>query len=1074
MARSRLVLALCACALLGAEDTHGYHRFPALRADQVVFTSEGDLWTAPLAGGAASRLTTHPGEEGRAAFSPDGTLIAFTASYEGAPEVYVMAAGGGVPRRLTFGGGRVLGWSPQGEVAFVTQAPLGATGQTVVACVHPGSGVQRMLPLMDANEVAFDEAGKTVFFTRQGLQTTGDNARHYRGGAAAELWRFDLAGQAEAQRLDLPAPAKRPMWWQGRLYFVSDHQGLDNLWSCTPEGRDLKQHTRHQDFEVRGAALGDGRIVYQHGADLRVLDLASGEDRVLSLRLRSDFDQARQRFVKQAMAFQGDASLAPSGERVVLSGRGRVAVAGVGSLRRVDIAIPEGSRAREAVLSRDGAWVYAICDATGEQEIWRFPASGGPGGKALTTDGRTQRTGLVISPDGQWLAHTDRAGNLYLLNPATGENRKVDSHAGGMGDLAWSPDGRVLAYVRADTARESPQVVLHGLETRRTVVATSDRYPCGSPTFSPDGRWLFFLSDRHFQAVNGSPWGDRNLGPFFDKRTKVYALALQEGLRWPFKAKDELDAPEPTGKGEEKGKGMGKDAALPAVQWEGLAQRLFEVPLAAANYRAVRCDGKRLYLLEREQGPGATLKTLDLGPEARKPSVYLADLRAFELSPDGKKLLLVKGQSQFHLVEAGPKPPSELEPAAVRASDWSLTLDPRQEWRQIFADAWRMHRDYLFDARMRGVDWKAVRRRYEPLVERVRDRAELDDLLAQMSAEVGALHSQIRPGPARPLPENPLPAFLGAVTERTAEGERVLRIYRTDPELPDEASPLAKVGLKEGDVLTQVNGRSLREIRDLADLLQGQAGQQVLVAYRRGAEARQAVVIPVDGGRNASLRYGDWEEACRQKVEAEGKGEIGYLHLRAMGAADIATFAREFYAQFHRKALVIDVRRNNGGNIDSWILEKLLRKAWAYWTHPDLTFRGTNMQQAFRGHLVVLIDERTYSDGETFAQGVKTLGLGPLVGRRTAGAGAWLTDSNVQVDGGVARAAEWPQFLTTTNQWVIEGRGVEPDVEVVNPPFETFRGRDRQLETALRMLKEKIAKEPIPEPRPQRIPALKP
>lgn len=1070
MVRSRLVLALCACALWGAEDTRGYHRFPAVLGDQVVFTSEGDLWTVPLAGGAATRLTTHPGEESRAAVSPDGAWIAFTAAYEGTAEAYVMAAAGGVPRRLTFSGGRVLGWSPQGEVAYTTQAAEGPTGQTVVACAHPATGLRRVLPLADANEVAFDDGGQTVFFTRMGLHTTGDNARHYRGGAAAELWRFDLGGRGEAQRLELPAPAKRPMWWKGRLYFVSDHQGLDNLWSCTAEGRDLRQHTRHGDLEVRGASLGDGRIVYQHGADLRVLDLSTGQDRALPIQLRSDFDQARQRFVKQAMTFQGDASLAPSGERVVLSGRGRVAVAGVGALRRVDIAIPEGSRAKEAVLSKDGAWVYAICDTTGEQEIWRFPANGTSGGKALTTDGRTQRTGLVISPDGQWLAHTDRVGNLFLLNLASGENRKADEHPGGIGELAWSPDSKALAYVRADTPRDSPQVVVYGVEARKAVVATSDRYPCGSPTFSPDGHWLFFLSDRHFQPVNGSPWGDRNMGPYFDKRTKVYALALQEGLRWPFKPKDELDAPEASGKGGEKGKG--RDATLPALQWEGLSQRLREVPLPPANYRAVRCDGKRLYVLEREQAPGATLKTLDLDPEARKPSVYLADLRGFELSPDGKKLLLVKGPGQYHLVESGPKPPSELESSAVRASDWSLTLDPRQEWRQIFADAWRMHRDYLFDARMRGVDWIAVRRRYEPLVERVRDRAELDDLLAQMSAEVGALHSQIRPGPGRPQPENPAPAFLGAVTERSPAGERVAHIYRTDPELPEEAGPLAKAGLREGDVITRVNGRDLAEVRDLADLLQGQAGQQVLVAYQRGAEARLAVVIPVDGSRQASLRYGDWEEACRRKVEAEGKGKIGYLHLRAMGPADIATFAREFYAQFHRQGLVIDVRRNNGGNIDSWILEKLLRKAWAYWTRPDLEFRGANMQQTFRGHLVVLIDERTYSDGETFAQGVKALGLGPLVGRRTAGAGAWLTDSNVQVDGGVARAAEWPQFLTRTNQWAIEGRGVEPDVEVVNPPFETYRGGDRQLETALRMLQEKLVREPIPEPKPQGIPPL--
>jgi tricorn protease len=1062
----RLALALCAAAALLGADGNGYYRYPAIRGNQVVFTAEGDLWSASLTGGRASRLTTHPAEESRAAISPDGKWVAFSAFYEGPQEVYVMPIGGGIPKRLTFESARnqVLGWTPTGEVLYSTQNPKGPTGQLVLACVFPTTLVRRLLPLTDASEASFDETGRTVYFTRMGLHTTGDNARHYRGGTAAELWRYALDGKAEAVKLPLAAPAKRPMWWQGRLYFVSDAKGLDNLWSCKGDGSDAKQLTRHAGFEVRSAAIGDGRIVYQLGADLRVFDIAKGEDRALPIELGSDFDQARERFVKKPMDFEGDFSLAATGDRVVLQGRGQLAVAGVGPWRRVDVAVPGGSRAKEAVLSRDRKWVYAICDAGGEQEIWRFPADGSTGGKALTTGGHTQRTTLALSPDGQLLAHSDRPGHLFLLNLATLENKQIDESPSGYGDLVWSPDSRTLALTRPDTERDSAQVVLYSLETGRATPVTSDKYPCSSPAFSPDGRWLYFLSNRTYQVVNGSPWGDRNMGPYFDRRTKAYGLALQEGLRWPYKAKDELDPAE--AKAPEK---TDKPAAPPAIQWTGLSERLYEVPLPASNYRTLKTDGKRLYFLDRDAEGKTALKSLEIGSTPAQPLVFSADVRNFDLSQDGKKLLLVRAQNVLNLVDAGTKAPTDLAESTVRTGDWNTRVDPRQEWKQIFVDAWRMHRDYLYDGKLRGVDWTAARRKYEPLVDRVQDRSELNDLLAQMDAELGALHSQVRGGDARPAPDAAVPAFLGGTLERVAEGFRVEHIYQADPEIPAEASPLRVAGVVEGDVITHVNGRSALAVRDMADLLQNQAGQQTLLTLKR----RPVVVTPVSAERQNALRYSDWEEGCRLKVLEAAKGDIGYLHLRAMGAPDINSFARDFYAHISRKGLIIDVRRNNGGNIDSWIIEKLLRRAWAFWTHPDMSSRGTNMQQTFRGHLSVLVDERTYSDGETFAQGIKTLGLAPLVGRRTAGAGAWLTDSNVQVDGGTARAAEWGQFLTKDGSWVIEGVGVSPDVEVLNAPHETFLGRDRQLETAIQMLKDKIAKEPLPPLKPKAIPTLR-
>jgi len=397
-------------------------------------------------------------------------------------------------------------------------------------------------------------------------------------------------------------------------------------------------------------------------------------------------------------------------------------------------------------------------------------------------------------------------------------------------------------------------------------------------------------------------------------------------------------------------------------------------------------------------------------------------------------------------------------------------VEPVAEWRQMFLDAWRMHREFSFDPNMRGTDWDAVRARYEPLLPRVADRDELDDLIGQMTAELGILHSQLRPGDERKDDEVAKPASLGADFERAAGGMRVAHIYRTDPELPDQRSPLARPGVKvhEGDVLTAINGRAVRNPADLADALANQAGRQVLLELKRGAANVETVAMPVDGRAEYGLRYSDWERSRLERVQQRSDGRIGYLHLRAMGGGDIADFAREFYTNIFKEGLIIDVRRNNGGNIDSWIIEKLLRRGWMFWTYPDSP-PDWNMQQTFRGHLAVLIDERTYSDGETFSAGIKSLGLAPLIGQRTAGAGVWLSDRNRLVDGGMARVAENPQFGGRDGRWIVEGRGVAPDIAVANLPHATFVGGDAQLDAAIDYLQKKMAEEPVTEPKPQPI-----
>lgn len=1068
------LFALVATLPLGA--TPGYFRFPAVHADTVVFTAEGDLWSAPLAGGDARRLTSHAGQETHAALSPDGQRIAFVGQYEGPGDVYVMPIDGGLPKRLSFDGGRVEvhGWSPQGEVVYSSEDLVGPTLRKVLRLVDPGTLATRELPLHDAQQAAFDDRGR-VLFTRFGAHVNGDNARGYRGGAMGQLWLYDPATDAEARRLgsDADGAMHSPMWLDGRWYFLGNADGHDTLWSMDAEGGDRRQHTRQAPFDVRAARTDGTRIVYQRGADLHAYTPATGDDRALDVTLVSDFERRRERWLERPLRFLESAALAPQGDRFALTVRGRVALAGPGPRRRVKIAIPPQHRARGALLSPDGRFVYAIADADGRPEIWRFAADGANEAKVLTRDGTHHRWALSLSPDGQQLAHTDKSGALHLLDLASGRNTTIDRGRWGgdqpFGRIAWSPDSRALVYARPDTRAGRDQIVLYRLGDAAPTVLTSDRYVSYAPSFSADGRWLYFLSDRAFVASPGGPWGDRNLGPGFDRRSKVFALALQPGLRFPFALPDELAPAADASAGKDSGNGP----ASVAIVVEGLAQRLFEAPVPPGNYSELLVGTDRLYLLDRE-GDRGVLKSFGIAAQGSTLEVLAGEVRGAELSADRKRLGFVQRRGDTDpilvIIDAGPKLPADLTPSIVRVNDWRLPIDPPREWAQMFEDAWRMHRDFSFDDRMRGLDWDAVRAQYAPLLARVTDRAELDDLLAQMIAPLGLLHSQVRGSELPVDPEAAAPAMLGAALEQTADGLRIARIYRTDAELPAERSPLAQPGVdaRDGDRLVAVNGRPVRHAGELAAALHHQAGQQVLLTLAREGREVRTVVVPVDATRNATLRYADWVQGRVEAVERAGDGRIGYLHLRAMGPNDIASFVRDFYANVDREGLVIDVRRNRGGNIDSWIIATLLRRTWAFWQPPGQA-PYWNMQQSFRGHLVVLTDALTYSDGETFAAGVKALGLGPVVGTRTSGAGIWLSDRNRLSDGGIARIAEFGQF-GADGRWLIEGHGVSPNVEVDNLPRESYAGRDRQLDTALAMLKEKLAASPVVQPPAQRIP----
>ena len=1109
--RGAMVLALCAAGSLtlrasdAAGGRAGYYRDPSLHGDTLIFNSEGDLWTVNVHGGAAHRLTSATGEERKARISPDGKTVAFYAEYEGPGEVYTMPIEGGIPQRQTWdSGAEPVGWNPDGRLLIETRRYTTLPDPSLV--LIGSNGAREMLPLATGSEACYSADGKVLFFTRFDKQWS--NTKRYKGGFIQHVWRYDGQGEAVPLTADYPGTSHAPMFWNGRVYFLSDRDGVMNVWSMDAEGHGLKEESHQKFFDVESASIWDGRVVYASGADLWSLDLKTGQEAAIPITLVSDFDQLQQHWVTKPLTYLTDAHLSPDGSRVVFTVRGEIYTLPAKTGRIIRVAgSNSGVRYRSARFMPDGKNIVALSTKTGETEFWKFPANGEGTPEQWTNDAKVLRWDGIPSPDGRWLAHDDKDQQLWVFDTKTKENKRIaQSMNGRFSDLSWSGDSHWLAYVEEADNHFSEVRVLN-VASGKIETVTSDRYDSRNPVWSSDGKWLYFLSDRALNTTVASPWGPRQPDPHFNHQEKIYEIALVPGLRSPFLPADELhpETPEkeekkeepkkqaepgagsPEGQGKpgnstaagkdsdkEDGKGTEeKKAPEVKIDFSGLADRLTEVPVPAGNDESLQATAKRLCWLNAsdELRPKMALQCLSVDNKGDEPDTVMADVRSFELSLDRKKMLVRKGEN-FYVIDSDAKGPAQSEgkalaKAEVDLSHWALETTPRDEFRGFFLDAWRLERDYYYDRGMQGVNWIAMRERYLPLVDRVSDRDELNDVIAQMVSELSTLHTFVRGGDERKPEEDIDVATLGARMRRDekAGGFVVEHIYKHDPDLPNTAPPLARPDslVKEGEVITSIDGTDALSAHDERELLRGKAGIQVMLTVKSASgETREVLVKPISEEQDENLRYTEWEYTRRLKVDAASDGKIGYIHLRAMGPNDIDQWERDYYPIYNREGLIIDVRHNQGGNIDSWLLGKLLRKAWFYF-QPRVGNPTWNMQEAFRGPIVVLCDQETASDGEAFSEGFKRFRMGELIGMRTWGGEIWLSGSNRQADGGVATAAETGVY-GPEGKWLIEGHGVDPDIVVDNLPHATYEGTDAELQKAIDVLTKEIQEDPRPVP----------
>ena len=1049
----------------------GYYRFPSLHGDLVVFTSEGDLWKYAPKTQACMRITTSRGVESNATLSPDGKFIAFNAEYEGPNEIYIIPSAGGIPRRITWEGlnggmaPKIYSWTKEGKLLVSTSYYSGLP-QKQLALVDTVTTQYTMIPLAQADEGSFDDNGN-LYFTRLSFQ--GSQTKRYKGGTAQNLWKFDGKKEAIPLTADYAGTSKNPMFYQGRLYFLTDRDGTMNLWSMAPDGSGLQQHTHSSGWDLKDAELQDGNIIYQKKADLYLYNITSGKERLLDISLVSDFDQRRITWEKKPQNSIRACSLSKDGSHVALVSGGRVFCAPVDGSRWVEVTRKYGVRYKQAEFNGDDDKVVFLSDESGEMEFWETNRDGFSPATQLTSGSTVLIMRYESSPNGKYIAYTEKDYALKLYNRDTKTSIKIDQDSiNGFNGLTWSPDSRWLAY-SDPSDNELSRIKVMNVETGRSFYLTSDRVESNSPVFSPDGKWLYFISDRTFNSSVRSPWGLNQPEPYYDKTSKIYMLALFDGEQCPFIPENELTGEKTDSLKEKKSSGKKKVAEKKLPDMAGAASRMYVVPVPAGNIGKIKTNKNCLYWLQSDNSNHRKMKLFALqisNKKENKPVEVTDNVTNFELSGNGDKILIRKGNDLYVTNANGKK--ADLKDTKVTLKDWCYQVDPVENWKQMLVDAWRLERDYFYDKNMNGVNWKAVLDRHLPLISRITDRYELDDLLSSMVSELSALHTFVYGGEKRTSPDRIRQGALGARLQKDSlkGGYAITHIYNGDPDFPEERSPLCQpqLKIKTGDIITKINGINVFGVKNINQLLSQKQGIEVRLSLKNndGKEYDQ-IIKPVSIGADADLRYSEWEYARRQQVEEQTNNQVGYIHLRAMSGDDFDHFVKGYYPVFNRQGLIIDVRNNRGGNIDSWLLSRLLRKAWFYW--QSRAGKPTwNMQYAFRGHIVVLCNEKTASDGEAFSEGIKRLNIGKVIGTRTWGGEIWLTSSNRLVDGGIATAAEMGVF-SADGQWLIEGHGVEPDIVVDNLPYSTYNGQDAQLDAAIGYLKKEIAKNPVPVPK---------
>jgi tricorn protease len=1068
-----LPLAIAAPAALNAQVDARMLREPDVSATQIAFVYAGDIWVVPKTGGVAMRLSSPPGEESFPRFSPDGSQIAYTGNYDGNQDVYVVSTMGGTPTRITYHPmpDRLVDWTPDGKrVMFASMRESGRLRYNQLYLAPATGGIASKMPMPYAEFGAISPDGQRIAYMPKSRDNR--NWKRYRGGWAPDIWLFNLRDSSATNLTKNDANDGQPMWAGNTLYFLSDRgpNERNNLWTLDPATGATKQVTNFKDFDVTYPAIGPQDIVFQAGGNLYRYELTSGQTVQVNIEVVTDLAtlKPREENVQNLLQYGG---ISPTGKRATFTARGDVFTVPAENGPVLNLTRTSGVAERYATWSPDGKTMAYWSDKSGEYELTVRPADGSGQERKLTSMGKGFRYPPQWSPDSKKVAFADQDMRFYLYDLGANRLTRIDSSAIWMSHGAlqgmtfnWSADSRWLAYSKPLTF-SNQAIFLYDTKDGSLHQATSGYYNDTQPVFDPDGKYLYYLSNRNFQPV----YGDFDGTWTYPNATTMVAVGLRADVPSPLAPKNDMEsAEEKEGNGEKGAAAAKADTTKPPLEitLDGFESRAVVLPPTPGNFGGIAAAKGKVIFLRRPRAGAADghsdLVYYDLA--AREEKTILANVNNFALSADGNKLL-VSSNRRWAIIDA--KPGQKID-KPLRIAEMQEVVDPRAEWKQIFTDVYRFERDFFYDPNMHGVDWDGLHDRYGKLIDEAVTRWDVNWVIGQFIAELSSSHTYYGGGDVQQAPSRRV-GLLGADFALENGAFRIKHIVQSAP-WDDVRSPLAEpdVNVHEGDYILAVNGIPLDTSKDPFAAFQGLGTEPALLTVNSSPSmdgARSVLVKPM--ANDTQLRFAEWIEQRRQRVDQATHGRVGYIYVQSTGVNAQNELLRQFMAQWRKDGLIIDERFNSGGQIPDRFIELLNRPMLSFWAVRN----GESWQWppvAHVGPMAMLINGWSGSGGDAFPFFFKEAKLGPLIGQRTWGGLIGISGAPPLIDGGGVSVPTFRMY-DPQGKWFPEGHGVEPDIPVVDDPAQLVRGHDPQLERAITEVMQAIAANPnLRPPRPAR------
>lgn len=1023
-------------------------RSPTLSRDAIVFSFAGDLWRVAREGGRAVRITSSPGIEQAPQFSPDGNWIAFSGQYDGNTDVFVMPAKGGVPKRLTYHPGQdaACGWSVDGQSVLFVSGMDSNFGLPRLFTVPMAGGNPKPLPLPVGLAGSFSADGSKIAYTPS---IQWQNAwKRYRGGQTFPIW---IANLADSKVREVPrnnSNDKNPMWIGDNIYFVSDRTGPFGLYCYNTTNNETTVAVPGKGFDIKSADDGPGGIVYEQLGSIRLYDLQSKTSKKVEIELDGDFPEYRPQF-KPLTDYLSGVTLSPSGARAAFEARGRIFTVPASKGNARELSSKDGVASRYPSWSPDGKTLAFNSDESGEYKLVLHDVATGKERVLEFGNAPAYFFGSAWSPDSKKLVYTDNRHNVWIIDTTTGKNTLVDTFTYEDPTRTvspnWSKDSKWLTWHR-DLENHLNAVFVYDVDKAKVTQLTDGLSNARFPIFDKGGDYIYFVA-----STNTGPnaaWLDLSSYDRFNVTSAVYAIALRK------------DVPDPNQpESDEEGAPPQPPADKPfTIDLEGIDQRIVTLPIPSRDYAMTLAGAPGSFFL-LDIAPRATITSpglvtmwkFDLASRTAVP--FARQVNYAQVTPKGDKMLLLQGTSISIVPTNAPPQPGQ---GALNLSELVAKVDPTKEWRQIYKEAWRIQRDYLYAPNFHGINLKQMERRYEPFLAGIRTRNDLNYLFEDMLGEICIGHMFIGGGDI-PGVESVPGGLLGADYSIESNRYRLARVYNGELWNPGNRAPLTQPGVSAvaGEYILAIDGKELTGAENIHQRLEGKAGRQVRIKIGPNPSdtgSREVTVVPT--ASEAGLRMLAWREDNRRKVEKLSGGRLGYVHIPDTNIGGWVNFNRYYYAQINKEGMIIDERLNGGGQVDDYMVEQMIRPLTSAWTSrygKDFTSPAVGNF----GPKVMIVDQYAGSGGDYFPWHFKRKKAGTVVGKRTWGGLVGILNFPSFVDGGSVTAPN-VAFHTPEGEWEVENHGVDPDVVVELDPFLWRQGRDAQLEKAVEIAMEKL------------------